>query len=330
VKKALLSLALVVFSVNMAFAATAKAGGTELPRFQHGPTEDDDTFSIAEAYPVEVGPLASDLPCSGGDISPNQRFCGAEQTDVNVEAAPGILALKSTGGDGSPVRLDVNCFVSCPEGQTQPFVQSYRLIKNVPGSGKCPTTFAPRTFFQFGGGVRTWWTLIYTQPGTTFTLELTVRCLTANGQPTLHIDVWKWEVVVTFQSLRAVIDVLHTNTIGTTEVPCIASEDMYAALEDSVDLIENAITGADNGGVPDVVTAQDELFRMEALIISFTSFVDCFDAEAVFSQAFPPSNDIQLGDNGFTGIIDTVENPCACKLLADLEALALCSGIVTL
>jgi hypothetical protein len=68
---------------------------------------------------------------------------------------------------------------------------------------------------------------------------------------------------------------------------------------------------------------------MEALIISFTAFVDCFDAEAVFSIAFPPSNDIQLGDNGFTGIIDTVENPCACKLLADLEALALCEGIVT-
>jgi hypothetical protein len=336
VKKALLSLALVVFSVNMAFAATAKAGGTELPRFQHGPTADDDTFSVAEAYPVEVGGLDSDLPCSGGDISPNQRFCGVEQSTVdsdvvpgtqvgNVAAAPGILALQSTGGDGSPVRLDVNCFVSCPDGQTQPFVQSYRLIKNVPGSGKCPTTFAPRTFYQFGGGVRTWWTLIYTQPGTTFTLELTVRCLTANGQPTLHIDVWKWEVVVTFESLRRVIDVLHQGTIGTTEVPCIASEDMFAALKDSVDLIEDAI----NAAVPDVVTAQDELFRMEALIISFTSFVDCFDAEAVFSQAFPPSNDIQLGDNGFTGIIDTVENPCACKLLADLEALALCEGIVT-
>jgi hypothetical protein len=327
VKKALLSLAIAVLSVNMAFAAAVKAGGTELPRFQHGPTADDDTFSIAEAYPVEVGGLDADLPCSGGDISANARFCGAEQsTASNVEAAPGILALKSVGGDGSPVRLDVNCFVSCPDGQTQPFVQSFRLIKNVPGSGKCPTTFAPRTFYQFGGGVRTWWTLIYTQPGTTFTLELTVRCLTANGQPTLHIDVWKWEVVVTFESLRRVIDVLHQGTIGTTEVPCIASEDMYIALEGSVDLIADAI----NAAVPDVVGAQDELFRMEALIISFTAFTDCFVAEQVFSEAFPPSNDIQLGDFGFTGIIDTFENPCACKLLADLEALALCSGIVTL
>jgi hypothetical protein len=322
VKKALLSLALAVFSVNMAFAATAKAGGTELPRI--GP--DGRTFFLSEAYPATSGRLETDDPCSHGTIEENSPFCGVDHVGPNnIKAVPGVFALKSTGGDGSPVRLDVNCFVSCPDGQTQPFVQSYRLIKNVPGSGKCPTTFAPRTFYQFGGGVRTWWTLIYTQPGTTFTLELTVRCLTANGQPTLHIDVWKWEVVVTFQSLRAVIDVLHTNTIGTTEVPCIASEDMFAALKDSVDLIEDAI----NAAVPDVVTAQDELFRMEALIISFTSFVDCFDAEAVFSQAFPPSNDIQLGDNGFTGIIDTVENPCACKLLADLEALALCEGIVT-
>jgi hypothetical protein len=322
VKKALLSLALAVFSVNMAFAATAKAGGTDLPRI--GP--DGRTFFLAEAFPVIDGvtPPKTDLPCSGGDISPNERFCGGQQDGRNVNAVPGIFALASTGGHGSSVRLDVNCFVRCPDGQTQPFVQSFRLIKNIPGSAKCPNTFAPRTFFQFGGGVRTWWTLIYTQPGTTFTLELTVRCLTANGQPALHIDVWKWVVVVTFDSLRAVIDVLHTNTLGTTEVPCIASEDMFFALEDSVNRIESAITAT----VPDVVGAQDELFRMEALIISFTAFTECFNAEQVFSMAFPPSNDIQFGDFGFTGIIDTLENPCACKLLADLEALAICSGIV--
>jgi hypothetical protein len=238
-----------------------------------------------------------------------------------------VFALQTVGGGGDPVRLDVNCFVSCPDGQTQPFVQNVRLVKEIPGSGKCPNTFAPRTFFQFGvSGIRTWWTLIYTQPGTTFTLEVTVRCLTPNGQPAIHQDIWKWKVVVTFASLRAVIDVLHTNTLGTTEVPCIASEDMFLALRDSVGRIEEKI----NADVPDVVGAQDELFNMEALIISFTAFTDCFVAENVFSQAFPPSNDMQNGDFGFTGIIDTIENPCACKLLADLEALALCEGIIVL
>jgi hypothetical protein len=330
VKKALLSLALAVFSVNAGFAATAKAGGQQLPQIPHG------TISIAEAYPAFVGTVGTDEPCSGGDVSANTRFCGGEQVFDkdpvdrplgNVRAVPGIFALDTVGGGGDPVRLNINCFVSCPEGQTQPFVQNVRLVKEIPGSGKCPNTFAPRTFFQFGAsGIRTWWTLIYTQPGTTFTLELTVRCLTPNGQPAIHQDIWKWKVVVTFESLRAVINVLHTNTLGTTEVPCIASEDMFHALQDSVDRIEEKI----NADVPDVVGAQDELFNMEALIISFTAFTDCFVAENVFSQAFPPSNDLQNGDFGFTGIIDTIENPCACKLLADLEALALCEGIIVL
>src|SRR5262249_48796628 len=157
-----------------------------------------------------------------------------------------------------------------------------------------------------------------------FQLELTVRCLTPNGQPAIHIDVWKWVVGVSFDSLRNVIDVLHQGTLGTTEVPCIASEDMFLALKDSVSRIEDAIRGANTGGEPGVVSVEDELFKREALIISFTAFPDCFVAETVFSQAFPPSNDIQLGDFGFTGIIDTIENPCACKLLADLEALAIC------
>jgi hypothetical protein len=319
VKKALLSLALAVLSVNAAFAVTAKSGGVELPRFENG------SFSIPEAFRATSGDLASDEACADGVISSNAVFCGENQGADNINAVPGVLALQTVGGNGSPVRLDVNCFVTCPEGFTQPFVQSFRLIKEVPGSGKCPNTFAPRTFFQLGGSqVRTWWTLIFTQPGTTFTLELTVRCLTPDGHPAIHIDVWKWTVVVTFESLKRVIDVLHQGTIGTTEVPCIASEDMFDALQESVQAIEDKI----NAEVPDVVGAQDELFQLEALIISFTAFVDCFVAEQVFSFQFPPSNDIQLGDFGFTGIIDTIENPCACKLLADLEALAICEGIV--
>jgi hypothetical protein len=319
VKKALLSLALAVLSVNAAFAVTATAGGTPIPCEDHG------TRLLAEAFKGASsvdGPIAGPS-CDDPAIQANGTFCGEENRGDNIKSVPGIFSL-ATKGTG-PVRLDVNCFVTCPAGQSQPFVQSFRLKKEIPGSGKCPGTFAPRTFFQFGGGVRTWWTLIFTQPGTTFTLELTVRCLNGAGFPVLHLDRWTWKVVATFESLRHVINVLHSNAIGTTEVPCIASEDMFNALLGSVDAIEGKITEA----VPDVVGAQDELFKMEALIISFTAFTDCFVAEEVFSQFFPPSNDIQFGDFGFTGIIDTIENPCACKLLADLEFIAICEGIVT-
>jgi hypothetical protein len=325
VKKALLSLALAVLSVNAAFAVTATAGGTAITITEHP------VRLLAEAFPGASSALKDSPSCfEGTAIEDNITFCGEGpgvgpdgETPDNIQSVPGVFSLQTTGT--GPVRLDVNCFVTCPPGQSQPFVQSFRLKKEIPGSGKCPGTFAPRTFFQFGGGVRTWWTLIFTQPGTKFTLELTVRCLNGAGFPVLHIDRWVWEVVATFESLRQVINVLHTNAIGTTEVPCIASEDMFIALKDSVTRIEEKITA----DVPDVVGAQDELFAMEALIISFTAFTDCFVAEEVFSQFFPPSNDIQFGDFGFTGIIDTIENPCACKLLADLEFIALCEGIVT-
>jgi hypothetical protein len=323
VKLALLSLAFVVAAVHVGCAAVAQTGDTPPPRRFH-PMEGF-SFPLAEAYPASSRHFDLAPPCAALPIMDNYRFCGADpmtEDGPNTTAAAGVLSLKATSG--YPVRLDVNCFATCFDGETQPLVQDYRLVKEVPGSGKCPNTYAPRTFFQFGGGVRTWWPLLYSQPGTKFRLELTVRCLDPQGRPTVHVDVWIWEVVVSFESLQAVIDVLHQNPLGTTEVPCIASEDLYQAMKDSVEAIRTQIMPP---GPVDVAAAQDELFNMEALITSFTAFTDCFVAESVFSQAFPPSNDIQFGGLGFTGIIDTIENPCACKLLTDLEAIGTCYGI---
>jgi len=337
VKKALLSLtllSLVAVVTPSAIAATVVAGGTSLPVFQH-PGEGE-VFPLAEAYPAVPGALAPDPAntCLGErDIFLPEPFCGPEQTTLvdegdpsfNGHAVPGIFALQSRSvSETDPrQRLDLNCFVTCPLGQTQPFVQSYKLIKQVPGSNKCPATYGPRTFYQFGSGVRTWWSLIYTQPGTTFTLELTVRCLLPNGKPSLHIDRWVWEVVATFESLLRVIDVLHTNAVGTTEIPCIASEDMYIALRESVKGIRDILTEDPNN----IVDAQDALFSTEALLIAFCAFTDCFIPEDVFSAQFPPSNDMQSGDFGWTGILDTLENPCCCKIMVDIESIGQCYNI---
>ena len=63
---------------------------------------------------------------------------------------------------------------------------------------------------------------------------------------------------------------------------------------------------------------QDRLFEMEALLIAFSAFGDCFIAEAFFNT-LPPSNDMQNGAFGWTGVLDTIENPCACKLLVDID-----------
>ena len=83
-------------------------------------------------------------------------------------AAPGNLCLARTGNF-----LNVNCFVVKPVVAGQNFectVQAYRLIKEVPGSFKCPDVYGlphfddkgnliPYRYFQYGTGVRTWWAL---------------------------------------------------------------------------------------------------------------------------------------------------------------------------
>jgi hypothetical protein len=318
VKKAILSLALTLIAANAAFAQTAIPGGTSLPVASHGP------YYLAQAYPAASSVRTTGILSRGDAVfAANAGFRGADQTTDNTSAAPGVLCLAEVGTGQR--RLDVNAFVTIPTGNLGPaWVQSYRLFKIIPGSQKCPETYRNQTYFQTGGQVRCWWSLVYTQPGTRFVLEVTVRTLTPNFQPSLHVDRWTWEVQATFDSLRDVIDVLHSNAIGTTEIPCIASQDMYRALEASVGLIETPILAT----IPNRAAAQDQLFNMEALIVSFCAFTDCFIADDVFSSYFPPTNDMQFGNAGFTGIIDTIENPCACKLLADLEAIALGYGII--
>src|SRR5262249_21328177 len=151
-----------------------------------------------------------------------------------------------------------------PMGEHAALVQSFRLKKEIPGSMKCPNTYMPAIHWQFGNMVRTWWTLLYTQPGTKFTLEVTVRCLKdSTNQPKIHMDRWTWEVVANFDSLEAVINALHQTTIGTLEVPCIVGEDMFQALMDALTTLRNAPTQVDQ---------QDALFNFEALLFAFTAF----------------------------------------------------------
>jgi hypothetical protein len=317
VKKALLSLALAVVAANSAFAATASAGGAAIP------VETRNHAYIAEAYPVlDRGYGDEVVPCVDSTIADNNRWSGTGQLETNSKAVGGVLSLATVG---DPPVLDADAFASCEGYGVSPFVQSFRLVKDIPGSDKCPTTYEQARFFQFGSDVRTWWTLIYTQPGTTFTLDVTTRCLDAYGRPTIHIDRWIWEVVATFESLLNVIDVLHTGALGTTEIPCISAEDMYNALVESVQAIADIDTSTPEGRYE----AQNALFNAEALVIGFACFTDCFIPQDVFSALFPPANSLQFGDFGFTGLIDTLENPCACKILVDLEYIAKCYGIVS-
>src|SRR5712691_3256574 len=131
-------------------------------------------------------------------------------------------------------------------------VQAFRFFNFVPGSFKCPAVyelphFAPDSsgnlvlqsyiYVQFGTGIRTWWALNFTQPGTRFLLQVISSCqfvpLDSQGnpigvqQPRLHVDSWRWRVVADQHTLGSIIDLMHGAAVSTLEAPCILGEDMY-------------------------------------------------------------------------------------------------------
>jgi hypothetical protein len=178
VKRSLLILATLALAVSAIRPASAQV-------FFRG------TFNLAEAYPCAVG----SYDVTAGITDP-QVFTGRCPAQIAAPgASPGILCLQRQG-----TSLDVNCFAVIPFGQTGPcFVQTYRLTKQVPGSFKCPDVYglphggAPYQYFQFGSGVRTWWSLNFTQPGTQFMLEVIAVCRNA---PTTQFDLATGQMVV--------------------------------------------------------------------------------------------------------------------------------------
>jgi hypothetical protein len=321
-------------------------------------TIDRTPFNLAEAYPCVVGTYADDL-----GITPQQLFKGV-CIDTRVGppgASPGTLCLVRKG-----LILDVNCFSVIPEGQTGPcFVQGFQLIKEVPGSFKCPDVYGlphfddkgnliPYRYFQFGSGVRTWWSLNFTQPGTRFILEVVSVCRTAivtpgptvNGVPTtiitagsplLHKDRWIWRVVADVNTLRYVIEVMHGGAVSTLEVPCILAEDMYDALVIARQKLEDAI---DSSAADRLTSIGNAIFDMEALIVANCLFVEVLNPLVAFPgpdqfgapNIQPPGNLAQtvfFGGEGsaVAGIIDTIEHPCCCKLLVDLEWISISQGL---
>jgi hypothetical protein len=305
-------------------------------------TIDQGVFNLAEAYPCAVGTYAANL-----GIANQQIFDGVCPSPGSAPgAAPGILSLARVGN-----LLNVNCFAIIPNGQAPPcFVQGYQLTKQVPGSFKCPDVYGlphfddkgnllPYQYFQFGAGVRTWWSLNFTQPGTKFILEVVSVCRqgtggTAPGTPLLHKDRWTWRVVADVHTLLNVIEVMHGGAVGTLEVPCIMGEDMYDALKNARKRLSDAIDSKDLQNIGNAV------FDMEALIVANCLFVEVLNPLVAFPGADqfgapniqPPGNAAQtviFGNQGsaIAGMIDTIEHPCCCKLLVDLEWITIRQGL---
>ena len=324
-------------AVSIISPAFSQVSTGSITTIQQGP------FNLAEAYPCTVGTYTAGL-----GIANLQTFCGATGTPPSFGAAPGILCLQRRG-----IALDVNCFAVIPVGQAPPcFVQGYQLTKQVPGSFKCPDVYglphfttdsppklAPYQYFQFGTGVRTWWSLNFTQPGTVFILDVVSVCRTgplsgAPGSPTLHKDRWTWRVVADVHTLQYVIELMHGGAIGTLEAPCILGEDMYDALKSARQRLSDAVTGGDLDNMGNAI------FDMEALIVANCLFVEVLNPLVAFPGADqfgapniqPPGNSaptVVFGSQGsaIAGIVDTIEHPCCCKLLVDLEWIAIRQGL---
>jgi len=354
VKQGLLTLAGVTLAVAAAVPAHALTDTIQ--------SINQATFNLAQAYPCTVGtyPTAegiSDLRTWAGSCgSKDTTLVGTDQTQALPGATPGLLCLSRSG-----LALNVNCFAVASTGANPPqfgpcFVQAYNLVKQVPGSFKCPDVYGvphfdfsknppvlmPYQYFQFGSGVRTWWALNFTQPGTKFILSVVSVCRTApsaNGVPGaafVHKDVWTWQVVASVETMLNLINVMHGGAVSTLEVPCIIGEDMYDALIKAQGRLAGAVAGGDPTGIGNAI------FDMEALIVSNCLFVDVLRPLQAFPGAMqfdnvpaiqPPGNlsqTVTIGNNGsaIAGIIDTVENPCCCKLLVDLEWIAIKNGII--
>jgi hypothetical protein len=302
------------------------------------PTFTRGTFNVAEAYPCTVSGY------TGMGISDSQVWGGPQCTEpITRGAAPGILAFRRN----DQFRLDANCFVIIPSGEQAPcYVQSFQLTKEVPGSFKCPDVYGsphfdgsgnliPYRYFQFGSGVRTWWSLNFTQPGTRFILEIVSVCFSRDNKPRVHKDIWIWRVVANVETLLQVIELMHTGAISTLEIPCIMGEDMYVALVTAATRLKNAVASASPMEIGNAI------FDMEALIIANCLFIEVLKPTLAFPgpQQFgepgyqPPGNLAQTvffaaAGSAVAGVVDTVENPCCCKLLVDLEWIAIRNGLV--
>jgi hypothetical protein len=340
VKQGLLTLAALSLAVAAAVPASAQITTGSITTFDKG------TFNLAEAYPCVAGTY--DAALNIGDLRVQTGACPAQAGAPG--AAPGILCLQRSG-----TALNVNCFAVIPDGQTGPcFVQAYQLTKEVPGSFKCPDVYGlphfddkgnliPYRFFQFGTGVRTWWSLNFTQPGTRFVLEVIVVCRGLAPPPQLgniqiHKDRWIWRVVADVNTLRYVIEVMHGGAVSTLEIPCILAEDMYDALVTAQGKLATAIGSTDENRLTGIGNA---IFDFEALIVANCLFVEVLNPLVAFPgpdqfgapNIQPPGNLAQtvfFGGQGsaVAGIIDTIEHPCCCKLLVDLEWISIREGLI--
>jgi hypothetical protein len=233
----------------------------------------------------------------------------------------------------------------CPAG-TVAVIQGVKLRKIEPRVAKCPDVFPGFDFTQTGvTGIRTWFPIKFTPCDTIFRLDIEIGCVgpvtkgsSRTGVVQVRLNRFDFKVTVRPETFRWVIEALHCEPLGVCEVPCITDEAFFAQLLNQADKIAATAALAFAAGGK-IATDQsklrdlnDLLDRTESFIVKFCFFtLTSFDVDdktgalipcSLFDSKLPgfvPGNKT-IADFGF-GIVDTVENPCCCKLIGDIACL---------
>jgi hypothetical protein len=307
------------------------------------------TIEVLQVTPVSPTMSTGKTPLFPPGIT-NAGFClGGPSKGNNVTEETNFPACRFVGTvlclDPGPNGDFASFLTDCPLG-TVPVIQGVKLRKVEPLVRKCPDVFPGLDFTQTGvSGIRTWWPIKFTPCDTTFTLDLEIGCVgpvskgsNRTGVVQVRLNRFIFKVTVRPETLRWVIEALHCEPLGVCEVPCITDEAFFARLLSQADLIaaDAAAAFAAGGNIASNMTAlhslNDDLDRTESLIVKFCFFtLTSFSVDektgalipcVLFDSKFPgfiPGNKT-IGDFGF-GIIDTVENPCCCKLITDIACL---------
>src|SRR5262249_50446621 len=135
----------------------------------------------------------------------------------------------------------------------------------------------------------------------------------------VRVNRFNFKVVVRPETLEWVVDALHCEPLGVCEVPCISDEGLFQTLLTQARAVAAAGTDAQKPN-----TALD---TFEATVVKNCTFQrEVFQVDdkgnllpcALFAGQLPSNNTV--ADLGF-GIVDTIENPCCCKLIADVVCL---------
>jgi hypothetical protein len=134
-----------------------------------------------------------------------------------------------------------------------------------------------------------------------------------------RLNRFNFEVVTRPETLSWLVEALHCTPLGVCEVPCLTDEALFQTLMTQA----NAV--AANARDPQM--AGDALNTLEAEVMRNSlvgNRIFSVDAQgkltpcAIFGGMLPSNNTV--GPYKF-GIADTVENPCGCRLLADIASL---------